>query len=48
LSAGLVFEGKRKRNQQELLVTRRELQSFFADEKKQAISKEIAGQLKLN
>ena len=48
LSAGLVFEGKRKRTQQELLVTRRELQSFFADEKKPAISKEIAGQLKLN
>lgn len=48
LSAGLVFEGKRKKLQEELLVTRRELLSFFLDEKKPAIPKEITGQLKLN
>ena len=48
LSAGLVFEGKRKKLQKELLITRRELLHFFAEEKKPVISKEITGQLKLN
>jgi hypothetical protein len=46
LTAGLVFEGKRKRYQEELLVTRRELLSFFADEKKQVIPNNITGMFK--
>lgn len=48
LSAGLVLESKRKRKLEELLITRKELISFFADEKKPAIPKESTGQWKLN
>lgn len=48
LSVGLYIESKRKKKLQELLVTRRELRSFFADEKKPATPKGITGQWKLN
>ena len=48
LSVGLLRESRRKKKLYELLVTRRELMSFFADEKKPATSKQITGQWKLN
>ncbi|HKC36125.1 MAG TPA: hypothetical protein VKB95_08685 [Chitinophagaceae bacterium] len=48
LSVGLLMEGRRKKKLYELLVIRRELMSFFSDEKKPATSKEITGQWKLN
>jgi len=48
LTAGLVVESKRQRKLEELLVTRKELVSFFADEKKPVIPKESTGQWKLN
>jgi hypothetical protein len=48
LSAGLILESKRQRKLEELLVTRKELISFFADEKKPVIPKESTGQWKLN
>jgi len=48
LSAGLYIESKRKKKLYELLVTRRELMRFFADEKKPAAPKGITGQWKLN
>lgn len=48
LSAGLVLESKRQRKLEELLITRKELLNFFADEKKPAITQDTAGQLKLN
>jgi hypothetical protein len=48
LTAGIIRESKRKRKLEELLVTRRELLSFFADEKKPVIPKEVTGQLNLN
>ena len=48
LSVGLYIESKRKKKLYELLVTRRELMSFFADEKKPASPKGVTGQWKLN
>lgn len=48
LSVGLVIESKRKRKLEELLVTRKELNRFFSDEKKPATPKDIAGQWRLN
>jgi hypothetical protein len=48
LSVGLYIEGKRKRKLYELLITRKELMSFFADEKKPAAPKGATGQWKLN
>ena len=48
LSAGLYLEGKRKKKQEELLVTRKELMKFFADEKKPATPKGLTGEWKLN
>lgn len=48
LTVGLVMESKRLRKLEELLITRKELQSFFADEKKTVVSKETTGQLKFN
>ena len=48
LSVGLYIESKRKKKLQELLTTRRELMSFFAEEKKPATPKGITGQWKLN
>ena len=48
LSVGLYIESKRKKKLQELLVTRRELRSFFADEKKPATPKGITGEWRLN
>ena len=48
LSVGLYIESKRKKKLYELLVTRRELMSFFSDEKKPANPKGITGQWKLN
>ena len=48
LTVGLLLESRRKKKLYELLVTRRELMSFFSDEKKPATSKEITGQWKLN
>ena len=48
LSVGLYIESKRKKKLYELLITRRELMSFFADEKKPATPKGITGQWKLN
>jgi hypothetical protein len=48
LAAGLLIEARRKRKLYELLVTRRELMSFFADEKKPANPKGVTGQWKLN
>lgn len=48
LSVGLHIESKRKKKLQELLTTRKELRSFFADEKKPATPNGITGQWKLN
>ena len=48
LSVGLYVESKRKKKLYELLITRRELMSFFSDEKKPANPKGITGQWKLN
>ena len=48
LSFGLYIESKRKKKLHELLITRKELRSFFADEKKPAAPKGITGQWKLN
>jgi hypothetical protein len=48
LSVGLYTESKRKKKLYELLITRRELMSFFSDEKKPATSKGVTGQWKLN
>jgi len=48
LSVGLYVEGKRKRKLYELLITRKELMRFFADEKKPAAPKGATGQWKLN
>ena len=48
LSAGLYIEGKRKGKLYELLITRKELMRFFADEKKPAAPKGTTGQWKLN
>jgi hypothetical protein len=48
LSVGLYIESKRKKKLHELLVTRKELMSFFADEKKPATQKRITGEWKLN
>lgn len=48
LSVGLYIESKRRKKLQELLITRRELMSFFAEEKKPATPKGITGQWKLN
>ncbi len=48
LSVGLVKESKRKRKLEELLITRKELLRFFADEKKPATSQKVTGQLNLN
>ncbi|HEX6847944.1 MAG TPA: hypothetical protein VF144_13255 [Chitinophagaceae bacterium] len=48
LSVGLYIESKRKKKLHELLITRRELMSFFADEKKPATPTGITGEWKLN
>jgi len=48
LSVGLYMEGKRKSKLYEMLITRKELMSFFADEKKPATPKGATGQWKLN
>lgn len=48
LSTGLVKESKRKKKLEDMLVTRKELQQFFADEKKPAASKKVTGQWRLN
>ena len=48
LSVGLNLEGKRKRKLYELLITRKELMSFFSDEKKPAAPKGATGLWKLN
>jgi hypothetical protein len=48
LSVGLYMEGKRKSKLYELLITRKELMRFFADEKKPATPKGATGQWKLN
>jgi hypothetical protein len=48
LSIGLYLESKRKKRLEELLVTRKELMSFFSEEKKPAAPKGITGQWKLN
>ena len=48
LSVGLNIEGKRKRKLHELLITRKELMSFFSDEKKPAAPKGATGLWKLN
>jgi len=48
LSVGLYIESKRKKKLYELFVTRRELMSFFSDEKKPVNPKGITGQWKLN
>ena len=48
LSVGLYMEGKRKTKLYDLLITRKELMTFFADEKKPAAPKETTGQWKLN
>src|SRR6185369_430080 len=48
LSVGLYMEGKRKSKLYELLITRKELMSFFAGEKKSATPKGATGQWKLN
>jgi hypothetical protein len=48
LSVGLYTESKRKKKLYELLITRKELMSFFSDEKKPATSKRVTGQWKLN
>ncbi len=48
LSMGLWWESKRRKKVEEMLITRRELMRFFADEKKPATQKSITGQWKLN
>jgi hypothetical protein len=48
LSVGLYIESKRKKKLYELFITRKELMSFFADEKKPATPKTATGQWKLN
>lgn len=48
LAIGLFLESKRKRRLEELLVTRKELMRFFADEKKPAAPNGLTGQWKLN
>ena len=48
LSVGLYIESKRKMKLYELLITRKELMSFFADEKKPTAPKGATGQWKLN
>ena len=48
LSVGLYMEGKRKSKLYELLITRKELMSFFGDEKKPAAPKGATGLWKLN
>jgi len=48
LSVGLYIESKRKKKLYELIITRKELMSFFADEKKPATPKGATGQWKLN
>ena len=48
LTAGLVIESKRQRKLEELLITRKELIRFFADEKKPVVPKKSTGQWKLN
>jgi len=48
LSVGLYIESKRKMKLYELLITRKELMRFFADEKKPAAPKGATGQWKLN
>ena len=48
LSVGLYIESRRKKKIEELLVTRKELMRFFADEKKPATPNGITGQWKLN
>lgn len=48
LSVGLFIESKRKRKLYELLITRKELMSFFSSEKKPATPKGATGQWKLN
>ena len=48
LSVGLYIESKRKKKLYELIITRKELMSFFADEKKPAAPKGATGLWKLN
>ena len=48
LSVGLYIESKRKMKLYELLITRKELMRFFADEKKPAAPKGATGLWKLN
>lgn len=48
LIVGLLMESKRKKKLYELLITRRELMSFFADEKKPVSPKRVTGEWKLN
>jgi hypothetical protein len=48
LTVGLVLESRRIRKLEELLITRKELISFFEEEKKTVIRKESTGQWKLN
>ena len=48
LSVGLYMEGKRKRKLYEMLIIRKELMSFFSDEKKPAAPKGATGLWKLN
>ena len=48
MAVGLYMDGKRKRKLYELILTRKELMSFFSDEKKPATPKGITGQWKLN
>jgi hypothetical protein len=48
LLTGLLKESKRKKRLEDLLVTRKELQHFFADEKKPATPKKVTGLWKLN
>lgn len=48
LSVGLYMEGKRKSKLYDLLITRKELMTFFADEKKPTAPKGTTGLWKLN
>lgn len=48
LSIGLYIDSKRKKRLYELIITRKELMSFFSDEKKPATPKGVTGQWKLN
>jgi len=48
LSVGLYVESKRKKKLYELLITRKELMSFFSEEKKPATPNGVTGQWKLN